>query len=417
MDVYDTLQRRGFIEACTNETGLRALLGEGPVTCYIGFDPTARSLHAGNLLQILLLAHMQRAGHRVIALVGGGTAMVGDPSGKTETRRMLDPAELEANKEGIRRQLRHFIDLGESGAPSSGSAGRLLDNAEWLLPLNYVSFLREIGRHFSVNRMLTAESTRLRLEKGLSFLEFNYQILQAYDFLELWRRHGCRLQLGGSDQWGNIVAGVDLARRIEQVELYGLTSPLVTTSTGEKMGKTAAGAVWLDPELLPPYDYYQFWRNTADSDVERFLKLFTFVPLPEIDQMCAEGGAALNRAKERLALEATSLLHGEVEARKAQRGAQAAFGLGGSADEVPTLATALPRPIVDLLVESGLCSSRSDARRQIQGGGIRLGEQHVADQNLVVEARHLDVTGAVLLWKGKKQVCRITVPTSDGNRA
>jgi tyrosyl-tRNA synthetase len=399
MHVLDTLKERGFVEACTDETGLRAFMEQGPITCYIGFDPTASSLHAGNLLQILILAHMQRAGHRVVALVGGGTAMVGDPSGKTEMRRMLSVQDLEANKVGIREQLRHFVEL-------DGEKGILVDNAEWLLPLNYIGFLREIGRHFSVNRMLSAESYRIRLEKGLSFLEFNYQILQAYDFLELRRRFDCRLQLGGSDQWGNIVAGTDLIRRVDQVEAFGLTSPLVTTASGEKMGKTAAGAVWLSAERLSPYDYFQYWRNTQDVDVQRFLSLYTFLPMERVRELCAEGGQALNRAKEVLAWEATAMLHGQAEADRALEGARAAFGGGGQASEIPTIQATLPRSILDLLVDSSLCASKSDARRQVLGGGVRLGAEKIDDPFFVVESAHL-VDGAALLRKGKKQAVRI----------
>ena len=400
MDVLEIFKERGFVDACTDEGGLKALLAQGPVTAYIGFDPTASSLHAGSLVQIMSLAWLQRCGHDVIAIVGGGTAMVGDPSGKTELRKMLTLEDLAFNKRGISAQLAHFITL-------EGVHGRMIDNADWLLALNYISFLRDIGRHFSVNRMLSAESYKIRLEKGLSFLEFNYQVLQAYDFLELYRRHGCRLQMGGSDQWGNIVAGIDLVRRMEGVEVYGLTTPLVTTASGEKMGKTAAGAVWLDPQRLSPFDYFQYWRNTQDADVGRFLRLFTFLPMEEVRVLEAGKDAAINQAKERLAWECTALLHGSDEADKAQAGARAAFYGGGAVDDIPTCEVALPCPVVEILEKSGLCASRSEARRGIQGGAVRMGKDKVTDTKAIAEASHLDPDGTLLLWMGKKQVVRV----------
>ncbi len=403
MDLLDTLKARGFVADCTDEEALRALFARGPVTVYIGFDPTADSLHAGSLVQLMALAHMQRAGHRVIALVGGGTAMVGDPSGRTELRQLLSHADLERNKAGIKAQIARFIHL-------DGQTGIMVDNADWLLGLNYISFLREIGRHFSVNRMLAAESYKIRLEKGLSFIEFNYQVLQAYDFLELFRRYNCRLQMGGSDQWGNIVAGLDLVRRLDRAEVYGLTSPLIMTASGEKMGKTAAGAVWLDVDRLSAYDYFQYWRNVTDADVGRFLRLFTFMPLDEIEALEGLQGAALNRAKERLATEATAIVHGREAADQALAGARAAFADGTSKAEIPTLATPLPRPIVDLLVEGGLCSSKSDARRQIKGGAVKLGpaKVQIRDIAFTLTADHLEADGSVALWRGKKSTIRVT---------
>ncbi len=405
MHIYDTLQQRGFIDACTDEAALRALLEEEQVTCYIGFDPTAESLHAGSLVQLMSLAHMQRAGHRVIALVGGGTAKVGDPSGKTELRKMLSDEDLETNKRGISAQMQHYIDL-------QADTGVMVDNADWLMPLNYIAFLREIGRHFSVNKMIKAESYRARLEgSGLSFIEFNYQVLQAYDFLELYRRYGCRLQMGGSDQWGNIVAGIDLTRRMAKAEVYGLTSPLVMTASGEKMGKTAAGAVWLDPQRLAPFGYYQYWRNVQDADVGRFLRLFTFLELEEIAELEALQGAEINRAKERLAWEATALVHGAQAAGQAQAGARAAFAGGGAKSEIPTLRTDLPRPVVELLHESGLCKGKGDARRHIKGGAVRYGDQRekISDIHFQLGPEHLDDDGAVKLWKGKKNTVRVVV--------
>ncbi len=402
MDLLDTLKARGFVADCTDEDAVRKLFATERVTAYIGFDPTADSLHAGSLVQLMALAHMQRAGHRVIALVGGGTAMVGDPSGKTELRKMLTTDQLEHNKAGISAQIRRFIDL-------DGENGVMVDNGDWLLGLNYIQFLREVGRHFSVNRMLAAESYKIRLEKGLSFIEFNYQILQAYDFLELFRRYDCKVQMGGSDQWGNIVAGLDLVRRLGPGEVYGLTSPLVMTASGEKMGKTAAGAVWLDAGRLSPYDYFQYWRNVTDADVGRFLRLFTFLPLAEIEALEALEGAAINQAKEKLAYEATLIVHGQDAAEQALAGAKAAFAGGGAKDDIPTHATALPIPIIDLLVDCGLCKSKGDARRQIKGGAIKLGEAKakVSDMDLVVGPEHLEGDGAVALWKGKKTTVRI----------
>jgi tyrosyl-tRNA synthetase len=402
MDLYEHLAARGFIADCTDEAAVRELFSKERVTAYIGFDPTADSLHAGSLVQLMALAWMQRAGHRVIALVGGGTAMVGDPSGKTELRKMLSTEQLELNKAGISAQIRRFIEL-------DGDKGVMVDNAEWLLGLNYIGFLREVGRHFSVNRMLAAESYKIRLEKGLSFIEFNYQILQAYDFLELFRRHGCRVQMGGSDQWGNIVAGIDLVRRLGPGEVYGLTSPLVMTASGEKMGKTAAGAVWLDAERLSAFDYFQYWRNVTDDDVGRFLRLFTFLPLAEIEALEALEGAAINQAKEKLAYEATRIVHGEQAAEQALAGARAAFAGGGSVDEIPTHTASLPCPVVDLLVDCGLCASKGDARRQIKGGAVKLGDgkAKVSDMNLVIGPEHLDAEGSVALWKGKKSTVRI----------
>ncbi len=402
MDLLDTLKARGFVADCTDEDAVRKLFATERVTAYIGFDPTADSLHAGSLVQLMALAHMQRAGHRVIALVGGGTAMVGDPSGKTELRKMLTTDQLEHNKAGISAQIRRFIDL-------DGENGVMVDNGDWLLGLNYIQFLREVGRHFSVNRMLAAECYKIRLEKGLSFIEFNYQILQAYDFLELFRRYDCKVQMGGSDQWGNIVAGLDLVRRLGPGEVYGLTSPLVMTASGEKMGKTAAGAVWLDAGRLSPYDYFQYWRNVTDADVGRFLRLFTFLPLAEIEALEALEGAAINQAKEKLAYEATLIVHGQDAAEQALAGAKAAFAGGGAKDDIPTHATTLPIPIIDLLVDCGLCKSKGDARRQIKGGAIKLGEAKakVSDMDLVVGPEHLEGDGAVALWKGKKTTVRI----------
>jgi len=316
--IYDILKERGFVEGGTDENGLRGLLKSKKITCYIGFDPTGPSLHVGSLVPIMSLVHMQRAGHRPIALVGGGTALIGDPSGRKEMRRTITSEEVEENSTKLKKQLSQYLDFGEGKA-------LLLNNAEWLTTLNYIEFLRDIGRHFSVNRMLTAESYRVRLDTGLNFVEFNYMLLQAYDFLHLYQKYGCCLQMGGTDQWGNIVAGVDLIRRVEGGGAYGVVFPLVTTATGDKMGKTAQGAIWLDPERTSPYEYYQYWINVDDQDVERFLALLTLVPMEEVREYGGRKGADLRRSKEILAFEATKITHGEEEAKRAREASRKAF--------------------------------------------------------------------------------------------
>lgn len=386
MNPFDTLRSRGFVNQCTDEDGVRRLFDAGPATFYVGFDPTAASLHVGSLVPLMAMANLARAGHRPLAVVGGGTAMIGDPSGRDTTRELSSPERIAENLRGIGRQI-HAL----TGAP-------LLDNADWLLPLSYVGFLRDIGSHFSVNRMLGAEGTRQRLERnqGLSFIEFNYVLLQSYDFLELYRREGCRLQVGGGDQWFNIVMGVELVRRLEGAEVYGLTLPLLTTSSGVKMGKTAAGAVWLDGQLLSPYDYYQYWVNTDDRDVERFFKLFTFL---ELDEVAGVMGGDIREARRRLAWEATAVMHGAKEAHEAAEAARAAFA-GGVSVNMPTHAAVLPAPIVELLVAVGLAKSRSDARRLIEGGGVSVGEAKVGDM-------HATLDHEAVLWAGKKRAVRI----------
>jgi tyrosyl-tRNA synthetase len=406
-NVYDILQERGFVQQVTHEEALRNLLGREAVTCYIGFDPTADSLHVGSLLPIMALVHMQNAGHRPIAILGSGTAMIGDPSGKTEMRQMLSREQIEENAEKIRGQIGRFLDF-ESGRALA------LDNADWLLELRYVDFLREIGRHFSVNRMLAAEAYRIRLEAGLSFIEFNYQVLQAYDFLVLYQRHGCKLQMGGDDQWGNIVAGIDLIRRVEGAEVFGLTFPLLTTASGEKMGKTAAGAVWLDADKTTPYEFYQYWINTDDRDVERFLAYFTLLPVDEVRRLGGLKGAEIRKAKEVLAYEVTRLTHGEEEARKAQSASRAAFGYGvGDLSSVPTTAIERSRLkkgiwVVELFAEVGLVSSRAEARRLIQQGGAYIDEERV---ERIEEYVGLDRVrdGQILLRAGKKRYHRVVV--------
>jgi tyrosyl-tRNA synthetase len=429
-NVYDVLEERGFIEQSTDAAACRELL-EKPVTCYIGFDPTAPSLHVGSLLPIMSLAHMQRCGHRPIALVGGGTGLVGDPSGKTEMRQILSREEIDVNGEQLKAQLGKFIDFG------SGRA-LLLNNADWLVPLNYIEFLRDIGRHFSVNRMLSAESYRMRLETGLSFIEFNYMLLQAYDFLYLFNDYDCRIQMGGSDQWGNIVAGVDLVRRMRQETVYGITFPLITTASDEKMGKTARGAVWLDAQQTSPYEYYQYWINTEDQDVERFLAYFTFLPMEEIRAVAGLRGADFNLVKTILAYEVTSITHGETAARAAQADSEQVFGGRNIPDDllpssrvtrqpvskvdvavagVPATTITSSRlsqgiPAFELLAEVGLCTSRGEARRLIQQGGGYINGQRIQKFDERVTLDHLE-KGEILLRAGKKKYHRIQVDEND----
>jgi tyrosyl-tRNA synthetase len=405
-NLYDLLAERGFVKQCTDEPAVRALLGEGPVTAYIGFDPTARSLHAGSLVPIMALVHLQREGHRPLAVVGGGTGLIGDPSGKTEQRQLLTREALRDNFESIKTQLGRFLDF-------DGDAAEAIDNAQWLEPLNYIDFLRDIGRHFSVNRMLSFEAYKQRMEKGLSFLEFNYQLLQAYDFLVLYQRNGCRLQMGGDDQWGNIVAGTDLIRRVEGASAYGVTFPLLTTAAGAKMGKTAGGAVWLDGALFSPYDYHQFWINTDDRDVGRFLGLFTLLPMDEVRRLSALEGAELREAKQILALEATTLCHGREAAARARDGAQAAFGGSGDVGAMPTTAIARTRltgglRAVELFVEIGLCGSKGEATKLFRSGGGWAGERQLLDHTDSVSLEDLPA-GEIVLRAGKKRRHRIVV--------
>jgi tyrosyl-tRNA synthetase len=397
LDAFEVLEGRGFVQQHTE--GAPGLLRESAVF-YVGFDPTGDCLHVGHLLPIMGMVHLQRAGHTPIVLVGGGTAMVGDPSGKDEARQLLTTEQIQHNKEAQKKLLARFLDFGPGGAT-------LVDNSDWLLDLNYIEFLRDTGRHFSVNTMLAKASVKLRLERGLSFLEFNYQLLQAYDFLELFRRHGCRLQLGGDDQWGNITAGIDLVRRVEGSDAHGLTFPLLTTASGAKMGKTAAGAVWIDADRLPVYDYYQYWVNVEDADVGRFLKLFTFLSLEEIADLEALEGADIRQAKERLALEATAIAHGREEAERAQAGARAAFGSGSDVDSIPQLATGLPVSLIAFLADSGLCQSKSDARRQIRGGAVKVRGEKVESEDFELTLDHLDDDGFVLVSRGKKKKLRV----------
>jgi len=423
-NLYDVLSERGFIEQVTDED-LRRIIGEGPVVCYIGFDPTATSLHVGSLVPIMALAHAQRNGHRPIALVGGGTALIGDPSGKTEMRQILSLDQVRANAGALKKQLSSYISFEAGGA-------ELLNNADWLEPLNYIEFLRDIGRHFSVNRMLTAESYRMRLETGLNFIEFNYMLLQSYDFWYLFRHHGCLLQMGGNDQWGNIVAGIDLIRRLEGKQAYGMTFPLITTALGTKMGKTEKGTIWLDGALTTPHEYYQYWVNTDDADVERFLKLFTFLPMDEIAKAGTLRGAELNMAKSVLAFEATLITHGDEAARAAWRAAVTTFGLKPvdrafmPSSQIPREkaeadTSAIPSMVkkrevfeqgiaaFELFQEVNLCSSRGDARRLIEQGGGYVNDYQIRLFDEKIGMEHVTDRGEILLRKGKKTYFRIIV--------
>ncbi|MGA9442522.1 MAG: tyrosine--tRNA ligase [Methyloceanibacter sp.] len=404
-DLLHELSARGFIHQCTDEAGLDALARKEIVTGYIGFDCTAPSLHVGNLVSIMLLRKLQQTGHRPIVLIGGGTTKVGDPSGKDESRKLLDDATIASNIDGIQRVFSKFVTFGTGKRDAI-----LLNNANWLERLNYISFLRDYGRHFSVNRMLGQDSVKLRLEReqNLSFIEFNYMVLQAYDFVELNRREGCRLQMGGSDQWGNIVTGIELGRRTDGVELFGVTTPLLTTSSGGKMGKTAAGAVWLNPDMLSPYDYWQFWRNAEDADVPRFLKLFTELPLDEIDRLAALEGSELNEAKKILATEATALVHGRAAADQAAETARATFEQGRLASELPTLEIAKADlengyGVLTAAVQAGFVKSTGEARRQIKGGGIKVNDVAVRDERQALTPANLTAEGVIKLSLGKKR--------------
>ena len=381
-DFLRTLDERGFVHQITDVAALDAAALSGPITAYVGYDCTAPSLHVGNLVSVMMLRHLQRTGHKPIVLLGGGTTRVGDPSGKDEGRQLLDDTRIAANMASIRRVFERFLTFGDGPTDAV-----VVNNADWLDRLEYIPFLRDIGRHFSVNRMLTFDSVRLRLdrEQPLSFLEFNYMILQAYDFLELSRRSGCCLQMGGSDQWGNIVNGTDLIRRVDGKPAFGLTTPLITTADGAKMGKTAAGAVWLNEDMLPAYDYWQFWRNTHDADVGRFLRLFTELPEDEIARLEALEGADINVAKKALADAATSLCHGETAAAGAAETARATFA-GQSGDDLPSLAVDGEIGVLDALVGLGFAASKGEARRLIRGGGARLDGEAITDEALVLRA-------------------------------
>ena len=404
-DFLHELRSRGYIHQATDEAALDRLLRTERVTGYIGFDCTAPSLHVGNLLGIMMLRKLQQAGHRPIVLIGGGTTKVGDPSGKDESRKLLSETEIAANIAGIESIFAKFLSFG-----GDGSGAVMVNNADWLGTLNYIDFLRDHGRHFSVNRMLTYDSVTLRLEREqpLSFIEFNYMVLQAYDFLELYRRFDCRLQMGGSDQWGNIVSGIELGRRAEGIELFGLTSPLLTTASGAKMGKTASGAVWLNADILSPYDYWQYWRNSEDADVERFLKLFTELPLNEIAKLAKLKGAELNEAKKVLATEASALVHGRDAADRAAETARATFEEGEIAASLPTFEvphTDLEKGIgvLNASVLAGFVQSTGEARRQIKGGGIKVNDAPVTNERQLLTPSDLTPDGVIKLSLGKKR--------------
>jgi len=403
-NAYDVLKERGFVEQVSDEEGLRAAL-EQPITCYIGYDPSAPSLHIGNLVTIMALAHLQRQGHRPIAIVGGGTGMIGDPSGKTEMRQILTEEQIEANLQALKAQIGRYVDFRDGRA-------LILNNADWLRPLKYIDFLRDIGVHFSVNRMLGAEAYRQRLETGLTFLEFNYQILQAYDFLHLYQNYDCRLQMGGNDQWGNILAGVDLIRRVTGGQAFALTIPLLTTASGAKMGKTAEGAVWLEADLLSPYDFYQYWINVDDADVVRFLKIYTFLPMEEIEALGELRGADIRRAKEVLAFEVTRNTHGPKAAEEAREASRRLFGGEAVAADIPTLeldAATLEDgvAITDLFCRAGLTRSKNEARRLIEQGGAYLNDRPVRSVDCTVTRADLR-DGDLLLRAGKKRYRRVT---------
>ncbi len=405
-DFLNILAERGFIHQCSDFEGLDALAAKGEIVSYVGYDCTAPSLHIGHLLSIMMLHWLQKSGGgKPITLMGGGTTRVGDPSGRDETRRILPIEQIEANKESIKAVFAKFLSFGDARHDAV-----MADNAEWLAPLNYIEFLRDVGRHFSVNRMLSMDSARMRLEREqeLSFIEFNYMLLQSYDYVELARRYKCNLQMGGSDQWGNIVSGIDLGRRMGTHQLYALTCPLLTTASGAKMGKTAAGAVWLNEDQLPVYDYWQMWRNTEDADVARFLKLFTLLPMSEIAKLAALGGAEINEAKKTLATEATALLHGREKAEAAAETARRTFEQGESAEGLPTIEV----PVADIenelgilaaFVTSGLVKSNSEARRQIQAGGLRVNDVAVSDEKAKLRSGDVSADGVIKLSLGRKK--------------
>ena len=402
MSVFDELQRRGYIKQLTHEDEIKKALEVEKVTFYIGFDPTADSLHVGHFIAMMFMAHMQRAGHKPIALVGGGTAMIGDPSGKTDMRSMLSREDIEKNIVGIKKQMEKFIDFNDDKA-------LLLNNADWLMNLNYVEFLRDIGVHFSVNNMLRAESIKQRLEKGLSFLEFNYMLMQGYDFLYLNQNHGCTMQLGGDDQWSNMLAGIDLVRRKERKTAFAMTCTLLTNSEGQKMGKTVNGALWLNPEKTPVYDFYQYWRNVDDRDVVKCLKLLTFVDINEIERIEALEGQDINEAKKLLAYEVTKLVHGEEEADKAKSAAEALFGGGTDLSNVPTIEitrTDLEKTLLEILLAGGVFPSKAEGRRNMEQGGVSIDEEKITDlQHKLKEEDFKE--DYVLVKKGKKKIYRV----------
>lgn len=403
-NVLDSLMERGYIKQFTHEDEIKELLGKEKVTFYIGFDPTADSLHVGHFIAMMFMAHMQRAGHRPIALIGGGTAMIGDPSGKTDMRKMMTKETIEHNVSCIKKQMEKFIDFSDDKAI-------MVNNADWLLELNYVDFIRDIGTHFSVNRMLTAECFKQRLEKGLSFLEFNYMLMQGYDFLVLNQKYGCTMQLGGDDQWSNMLAGADLIRRKESKQAYAMTCTLLTNSEGKKMGKTENGALWLDPEKTSPYEFYQYWRNIADADVEKCLSLLTFLPMDEVRRLSTLEGAEINEAKKVLAYEVTKLIHGEEEATKAKEAAEALFGAGKDLSNVPTATISkdmLSLTLLDILVQTKIIPSKGEGRRLIQQNGLALNDEKVTDLGKILTEEDF-TEGYALIKRGKKNYNKIVI--------
>lgn len=404
MSAFDILMERGFIEQLTHEDEIKELLEKEKITFYIGFDPTADSLHVGHFIALMAMAHMQSEGHRPIALIGGGTAMIGDPSGKTDMRKMLTKEDIQKNSEALKKQMQRFIDFSDDKAI-------MVNNADWLWNLNYIDFLRDVGVHFSVNRMLTAECFKLRMEKGLSFLEFNYMLMQGYDFLELNKRYGCVMELGGNDQWSNIIAGVDLIRRKEGKPAYGLTFKLLTNSEGKKMGKTEKGALWLDAEKTSPFEFYQYWRNVNDADVEKCLALLTFLPMDEVRRLGSLKDKEINEAKKILAFEVTKLVHGEEEAIKAEQAAKALFETGGDLSNAPASEISrelLGQKVLDVLIEAKVIPSKSEGRRLIQQGGLYINNEKVTDMDFIID-ESLFTDGEMLVRKGKKTFHRIII--------
>ncbi len=406
--VFDILNQRGFIKQCSNKEELKKLLDSESVTLYTGFDPTGSSLHVGHLVPLMAMAHLQRAGHKPIALIGAGTAMIGDPTGKTETRQMLTIDTIKANAKSFKKQISKFLDF------DNGKA-LMIDNSDWLAKLNYIDFLRDIGKHFSVNRMLSFEAYKIRMETGLSFIEFNYQLLQSYDFLVLNQKENCLLQVGGDDQWGNIVSGIELVRRIESKEVFALTCPLVTRADGKKMGKTEKGALFLDPEIVSPYEFYQYWVNVTDADVKKFLYLYTFLPAEEIEELGKLQDKEINKAKQKLAYEITTLVHGKEEAEKAQEASRKAFGTSGKKDlsgipsmEMSTSIFGTGINIIDLFAETSLCQSKGEARRLITQGGAYINDENIKDLEYTVTQDNIK-DNALILRAGKKRYFKVEV--------
>lgn len=399
VNVFDTLKERGFVAQCTNEAELRELFAKEQVTFYIGFDPTADSLHAGHFIALMAMAHMQRAGHRPICLVGGGTGTVGDPTGRSDMRKMLTDEDIEHNCECFKKQISRFIDFSDGKAI-------MVNNGDWLRKLNYIDLLRDVGACFTVNRMLAAECYKQRWEKGLTFLEFNYMVMQGYDFLELNRRYGCKLEMGGDDQWSNIIAGVELNRRKNNTTVYGLTNKLLTKSDGKKMGKTAGGALWLDAEKTSPYEFYQYWRNVDDADVEKCLSLLTFLSMTEVKKLASLEGSKINEAKSVLAYEVTKIVHGEEEADKAKKAAEALFGGAGAAADMPTVKVEIDKKLLDVLTAGKVFASKSEGRRLIQQNGLSLNDVKVSDVDYILtDADFKD--GEAIVKKGKKKYYKL----------